>query len=321
MSRPLISTFVLSLLLGACGADLDHAQLGRRRVAVAFGEPDTGHRSVGVVGNGCTGTLIGRRTVLTAGHCIPDSGAAPAFTVTTDGNERYEGASAVLHPQIDLGAQNFSDFDIAIVRLQRPVSGVVPTQLSFDPPLPGTTVTLVGYGIPGDSGLPGFKRTGQARLSQVDTYVFLHSREPARPTICSGDSGGPVLVDGAGGERVIGVNSAGTVPCDAGFGYGVHVRVDAHRAFIEKEAGADLYTGGAIDIDAPEVTITSPAAGARPEPSFTLEADAVDAASGITRVELWIEGTRQGELSAAPYRFEVSGLERRLRGLYDSLPA
>ena len=88
-------------------------------------------------------------------------------------------------------------------------------------------------------------------------------------------------------------------------------RVDAHRAFIEREAGADLYTGGAIDIDAPEVTITSPAAGARPEPSFTLEADAVDAASGITRVELWIEGTRQGELSAAPYRFEVSGLERR----------
>ena len=64
MSRPLISTFVLSLLLGACGADLDHAQLGRRRVAVAFGEPDTGHRSVGVVGNGCTGTLIGFKVLL-----------------------------------------------------------------------------------------------------------------------------------------------------------------------------------------------------------------------------------------------------------------
>jgi secreted trypsin-like serine protease len=64
---------------------------------------------------------------------------------------------------------------------------------------------------------------------------FRRSRSffPVRTTSCSGDSGGPLVAPTPGGPRLVGVVSAGPIPC--GFAPSIYARISAGRRFVERE--------------------------------------------------------------------------------------
>jgi secreted trypsin-like serine protease len=56
-----------------------------------------------------------------------------------------------------------------------------------------------------------------------------------RTTSCSGDSGGPLVAQTPGGPRIVGVVSAGPIPC--GGGPSIYSRVESSLRFIRKAMG------------------------------------------------------------------------------------
>jgi len=86
-------------------------------------------------------------------------------------------------------------------------------------------VRLVGYGITSGTGTDvGERRAGTAHVMSSTVDELRLSPGPAMS--CKGDSGGPVLQAGA----LVAVTSYGDPACTQ---FGVAMRVDAHRAFLQ----------------------------------------------------------------------------------------
>ena len=63
----------------------------------------------------------------------------------------------------------------------------------------------------------------------------LRSRFSLATTSCSGDSGGPLIARTRAGLRLVGVVSAGPLPC--GSAPSIYARVSAELGFIRRAAG------------------------------------------------------------------------------------
>jgi V8-like Glu-specific endopeptidase len=303
----------LMLALPCCTHPADPELLWLEQ-AVAGGTKDTTHAAVGAVsgkyGGGCTATLIGRRTVLTAAHCVtkdkPYDVAELPVTFTDHRGFNFEAEAAVVTPLIP---GSFVERDLAIVRLKTKVPGVVPSYISTQAPKSGETITLVGRGWGGLSEFPGVTRVGTNTVTSVTPGSFTFSNT-AGAAICKGDSGGPSYALRGGQDQVVGVHSAGTAgECGAPYGTGFDTRVDAHNTWIVQQAQGDLYKGEPIDTDPPEVTILAPHEGDEVPRAITVKVQANDNV-GVVGVVLKLDGTEQRELAQPPFEFKLEGLSR-----------
>jgi hypothetical protein len=190
------------------------------------------YTTVGMLARGgffqCSGTLIGCRTFLTAGHCVSEPFVPSQYSVFLQHYGLVDVAAIERPAEYEFNVRS----DIAVVTLSSPITAITPSSINTvaEPPL-GTTADIVGFGGigallgPGTSSyFAGIKRRGKvvtATCTSVpeSSHLCWNFEEPIGPpgedsNSCKGDSGGPLFADVPGlGAAVVGVTSAGGESC------------------------------------------------------------------------------------------------------------
>ena len=270
--KSLRSLSLVFILMSACSnhgveertEERDELVLEVQVSEIVGGQNETGWRGVGAltmrvpgygyVGSFCTGSLITSDWVLTAAHCLVESGdqgVAPSpnnvrFYVGANANPLSSGGEPagsfypvdrfVVHPGYD--ANDLSD-DIALMHLSEPAVGVETydyNEYNLNQYV-GYDALYIGFGASDGVSMTGsgVKRSTSLTIGQVVQTQY-YSQFNGSGT-CFGDSGGPGLLNISGQWRIVGVNSAvsGNVPCQE---YYISTRVDTYAPWISNILGA-----------------------------------------------------------------------------------
>jgi secreted trypsin-like serine protease len=260
-----------------------------RGTFIVNGKDENGYPSVGMlIGPGiCTATLIGKQTVLTAGHCVASPGqyrvrfgALEVMVASITSHPKYDPALALKRPL----PVEFSDHDLAVLRLGAAPPSIAPTPIATQPPSIGDSASLVGFGNTYyQASNYGTKRKATSYLSGRSSYRLLlgYLVTPVvsgSGSTCTGDSGGPAFVQMAGREVQVGVLSATNCA-----GYSLHARIDSQLDWIKNAAGGDLVlASGSSAPTSPAATNKRPDGASCQQPSECEHGLCVGTASGKT---------------------------------------
>ena len=223
--------------------------------AISYGVPDNGeHPNVGsfvaeftdpatgqtAMVQLCTGTLIADDVVLSASHCFSGAAASafgtPYFTLDEVIDANRDGVvdpgvtllsgTPVTHPLYGTTPASGNPYDIAVFRLDHPVTGVTPAPIAPLGYLDGgaardQTYTAVGYGRVRSSNHQGWQALGVGwRREKADQHLlsvtkawatFSMNAATGNGGTCYGDSGGPHFV----GHTVVSLTVSGDRWCKA----------------------------------------------------------------------------------------------------------
>ncbi len=227
--------------------------------ALAGDLPATGAILSGTRGVGlsftCTGTLIAPDVVITAAHCVACAGPEWHFTLERDvrryqeeqpdaPTDAVQARVVVQHPdfRFDTLPTGLADLhDVGLLILSSSIAGVAPEVLARDADraalVVGATVAIAGYGrrelASPELGLKAYARSIIGEVGAAELQIGDVAPVPQK---CSGDSGGPSLLDVHDGRlpraRLVGVTSRAYDPvsgCERG---GVDTRVDRYVPWI-----------------------------------------------------------------------------------------
>lgn len=331
MSRGWLGAAAIVAAVAGC-AQADEPALARRELPVSGGQIDAAHASVVFVQTVpgaplpelCTGTVVGKRAVLTAAHCAV--GQTPGSLtvgvgVSVKTPERVVPVSAVVpYPRYGLGPRDEElGLDLGLVITAEDL-GLDPIPLAEDGTL-GAAV-LVGYGQsdPDDQQTRGTRRSAPVELEAVCPTLARFGNPQSNA--CHGDSGGPLLVAIGGQSRVAGVVSYGGKSCAPPT---FAARVAPFRAWVEGvvASGTDDPTcAGCPDTPATcpsadagvEAGPESGAAGAPDAAPSTAAGPATTTASGEVAGGCGVNGRPSSRAAALVLALGVLALRGRRRG-------
>ncbi|HEY3466923.1 MAG TPA: trypsin-like serine protease [Amycolatopsis sp.] len=164
----------------------------------------------------CSGSLIAKKWIITAGHCFHDAARNPVSGPVPYPTSVLLGTTTVDQPGVTRNVvtvyQSPSN-DIAIAQLDKPVFGIEPLTLNRRTPVVGQKVTLAGWGsLTSVDPTPGTNlQQGQMKVATVDPqYVGVKGFAPTSTTsACTYDSGAPYFVPSGKGGRIVSVESDG----------------------------------------------------------------------------------------------------------------
>jgi trypsin len=177
--------------------------------------------------NRCGGTLIDRDSVLTAAHCLENAKRAAMYVGRTDLSKKQgqirRATHAFSHPRFN---SRFLEYDAAVLKLKRPVTGIRPIALATANQdyleKPGRILTVAGWGAMANGSFPN--RMRKASVPVVSDSRAKRLWDPllvpgsyVRPImvaaggqgkgVCRGDSGGPLFAPGS--RTQVGITSFG----------------------------------------------------------------------------------------------------------------
>ena len=214
------SIFSLCLISGLLAGSAAGAVVGGQ--AVSVGDPI--RRSiVEISGPNCSGLVVGDRFVLTAAHCTAELSSLVILKSSLYQDCSHAVVDDVLYPpdekSVSINGKDWPTSDLAVIRLQTPLSGAKPATLSSEPLTPGKVVRTAGYSeglwdareadwigvrvLRSDAdflmSLFSDLKSNAERLHQMIQAEIPHFNF-ARPVrdieaVCEGDSGGPVYIE------------------------------------------------------------------------------------------------------------------------------
>jgi secreted trypsin-like serine protease len=216
-------TFVAALAVGVVGAP--SATGIAKGVAATSGQfpwaaqlrLDDIRRANGTVyDSACSGVLISRTWIMTAGHCFHDGNrtrvsGAPRYGVTVrlgtvDTTNPAAGVTRTV-TWVEQSAKN----DIALARLSAPVDGIAPVPLRTKAPTTGLVLSVAGWGATTNGGSWSDRlHWGQVKVgSLTSANALVRGHWPAPDTsACSYDSGAPYVTTGAA-PQLVSIESTG----------------------------------------------------------------------------------------------------------------
>ena len=169
----------------------------------------------------CIGTLVHESFLLTVAHCAADMDEGDPLVINKTPNSVSE---IILHPK---WKKRRDEYDIALLRLKKPVENASPLPIYRGSGEIGTSITLVGRGVTanGLKGERGAKNDGKLRkctniVTKVDDhFIEILFERPGENGItkiegvgAAGDSGCPAFVRIDGVLYIAGLNSWGDGP-------------------------------------------------------------------------------------------------------------